>query len=78
MMDAFGTVRTGISSSRARRTRSVWVVALEKYQHNTRQTLAVNLPKWVTNNEKRYILVLGISKNFIAIRFDHLSVGNRD
>lgn len=32
-------------------------------------------PEWITNDEKRYILFVGILKNFIALSLNHIPIG---
>lgn len=78
-MDALGTVRTGISSSRARRTRSVWVVALRSCQLHLEATrMLYNSPKWISNDKECDIFVLRAAKNLFAVGLDHFAVGHRD
>jgi hypothetical protein len=77
MIDAFGMTLDSIPSSRARRTRSVCVVALsnETVRHKLGKAHNRNIPKGVSDHEKSYIDLVRIGKNVVATSLDELSVG---
>lgn len=77
-MDAFGTVRTGMESSRARMTRSVCVVALRMKISlvTVRWQFRNRLPKGISNDKEGNIFFLGIAQDLVAVRFNHLAVGD--
>lgn len=79
-IEAFGTVRTGIESSRARKTRSVWVVALgqgrEHFRHSADEIAL--LPKGVTDDEEGDVFLMGVSQDLLTVGLDHAAVGDGD
>lgn len=75
-MLALGMDRVGMESSRARRTRSVCVVALSKYEKIVRRAKIkkAHIPKWIAYDQKCNIDFVCILQNIVARRFDHLAV----
>ena len=77
-MLAFGMERVGMESSRARRTRSVCVVALQSvlafigFNANVKEVCA---PEWVSYDEECDVDFVGIFEDVVAGGLDHLAVG---
>lgn len=82
IIDALGTVFVGMPNSRARRTRSVWVVALEELISIAicikAIPIIIHVPEWITDNKECYIRFVGSLENLIAPTLDQLSVGYND
>jgi len=81
-MLALGMARVGMESSRARRTRSVWVVALVGVRYlflkgldGGREGVA---PEWISYDEERDVDFVGVFEDVVAGRFDHFAVGYDD
>lgn len=88
-MLAFGIVRVGIAGvdCRARRRRSVCVVALRESDQlragkgrieRLKRGLRLDLPEWVADYEKRYVLGVCAGQNVVGMRLDHFTVGEDD
>jgi hypothetical protein len=65
-MLALGIERVGMESSRARRTRSEWVVALHCLVSSMQGWSGRNIPKWITYDEEGDIYLVGILKDIVA------------
>jgi hypothetical protein len=66
-MLALGMERVGIESSRARRTRSVCVVALTIHQTIPRHMCScLDIPKWISNHEESDVDLVGILEYVVA------------
>lgn len=80
-IEALGMEEVGMWSSRARRTRSVWVVALEMCQwlvDEARKVRRRSVPEGIADNEKGDVLLVGFEEDVVAGRLDHLAVGYYD
>ena len=70
--------RMGMFNRRARRARSVWVVALDVHQHMLVRVWMAGIPEWVSDNEERNVQLVCAFENLVAALLDHVPVGNDD
>lgn len=70
-IEALGTERVGMLSSRARRTRSVWVVALGRKRELDRVMLGLflrpfDVPEWISYDEECDVHFVGVGEDVVA------------
>jgi hypothetical protein len=78
-IEALGMERVGMESSRARRTRSVCVVALDQVSIDGLGGFCVrrrDVPERISHHQKGYVHLIRVCEYVVRRRFDHLAVGN--